>query len=299
MKVFYFATCLFLCISTAQSSCPQTENECVNDDTYVRHWITLPLFRPLQEILNSLTATQINELSTGEQTTLLPSQKFTIRYNLGEAYTKKNRVYEKVTDADLILASQVITSTLPSPFTGTNMSEYETYWITHWTAVNAALQCTTCDTSDFSDMELAYNDPEHYELHITTANEWKLKYVNDLLQKYGNILNGDIINGKLRVNRDPDRHELDRDLDTPGNQTISLEFPVSTQNLDAGFQAALNLGQHTGYMFASAITDDNDILDLTYGQDTLNRCVCVRHVDLAGLQTSVDNTKVDGNCNLI
>ena len=54
----------------------------------------------------------------------------------------------------------------------------------------------------------------------------------------------------------------------------------------------------TGYMFVSAITDENDMLELSYGQ--LDRCVCVRHEDVKGLQEQVvESGKVDSNCNVI
>ena len=298
MKLQLLISCILLCTYGVYAQCPQTQVDCVSDDTYVRHWITVPLYRPLQDILNSLTAEQMAELETSEQTTLLTSQKFTIRYNLGEAYTKYNNVYQKMSDPDLIYASQVATASLTSPFTGTTMAEYEAYWIAFWTAVNTANGCTTCVTTDFSDMELAYSDPEYYELHKTSST-WKLKYVGSTGTNTQQILTGDVTtDGTLLVNRDPDGHEVDRNTLTNGIQPISLEFPVSTQNILEGYQTSLGIGKHTGYMFAEAITDENDMLELSYGQ--LDRCVCVRHEDVKGLQEQVvASGKVDGNCNII
>lgn len=298
MKLQLLISCILMCACSVNAQCPQTQVDCVSDDTYVRHWITVPLYRPLQDVLNSLTAEQMAELETSEQTTLLTSQKFTIRYNLGEAYTKYNNVYQKMSDADLIFASKVATSSLTSPFTGSIMQEYQEYWKTHWTAVNTANGCTTCVTTDFSDMELAYSDPENYELHKTSVL-WYLKYVGPMGINTQQILTGDVtIDGKLLVNRDPEEHEVDRNTLTDGIQPISLEFPVSTQNIPEGYQVSFGIGKHTGYMFASAITDENDMLELSYGQ--LDRCVCVRHEDVKGLQEQVvASGKVDGNCDVI
>lgn len=300
MKLQLLISCILLCACSVNAQCPQTQADCASDDTYVRHWITVPLYRPLQDVLNSLTADQMAELESHlQKTQLLPSQKFTIRYNLGKAFTHQSEIgiYQKMSDPTLIQVSQVITATLTPPFTGTTMEEYEDYWKTHWTALNTANGCDTCSTTDFSDMELAYSDPENYELHKSSST-WKLKYNGPLGNENRQILTGVVTaDDKLLVNRDPDGHEVDRNTED-GIQPISLEFPVSLQYMPEGYQQTFGVGLHTGYMFASAITDENDMLELSYGQ--LDRCVCVRHEDVKGLQEQVvASGKVDGNCNVI
>ena len=304
MKIFVILITLVFAEQCSAFECSQTITECVSDDDVVRGWRMLDddelidpdtndNFRPIQDVLKSLTPTQYTELQTTQKTTLLSTQKYTIRYNLETVWTKRmTNVYELYTEAELMYTLNVVLVQQGLPPV-TTFIEYKAAIMYDLITKNGQHGCTGCVTTSFNDMELAYNDPELYELHVSSQT-WSLRYIEVVgftTTEYP-IMSGHINNGELVVLTDPDNDDV-----LISGVIHSFEFPVSLQSQSVAMQGVLGIGKHTGYKFADAITDANDILSFKYGAQGV--CTCLAYKDLAGIKSAIDVTKVNTNCEVL